>query len=83
MKQSLRLAQRYRSWTLVERSFHQANIAAQTWLGKQDIAYSGLQGYSAGSLGADLFIQSCSFIAGNDRSQPAWSDWAVALWYLR
>ena len=32
------LARRYRSWTLVERSFHQANISAQTWLGKQDIA---------------------------------------------
>jgi cyclic beta-1,2-glucan synthetase len=32
------LARRYRSWTLVERSFHQANITAQTWLGKQDIA---------------------------------------------
>ena len=32
------LARRYRSWTVVERSFHQANIAAQTWLGKQDIA---------------------------------------------
>jgi cyclic beta-1,2-glucan synthetase len=31
------LARRYRSWTLVERSFHQANIAAQTWLGKQEI----------------------------------------------
>ena len=34
----LALARRYRSWTLIERSFHQANIAAQTWLGKQDIA---------------------------------------------
>ncbi|MDP2966598.1 MAG: glucoamylase family protein [Pelolinea sp.] len=32
------LARRYRSWILVERSFHQANIAAQTWLGKQDIS---------------------------------------------
>jgi cyclic beta-1,2-glucan synthetase len=32
------LAKRYISWTLVERSFHQANIAAQTWLGKQEIA---------------------------------------------
>jgi cyclic beta-1,2-glucan synthetase len=31
------LAARYRSWTLIERTFHQANIAAQTWLGKQDI----------------------------------------------
>ncbi len=32
------LARRYRSWPLIERSFHQANIAAQTWLGKQDIS---------------------------------------------
>ncbi len=31
------LAKRYRSWSLIERSFHQANIAAQTWMGKQDI----------------------------------------------
>ena len=30
------LAKRYCSWTLIERSFHQADIAAQTWLGKQD-----------------------------------------------
>ncbi len=34
----IELARRYRSWSLVERSFHQANIAAQTWLGKQEIA---------------------------------------------
>ena len=31
------LARRYRSWPLIERTFHQANIAAQTWLGKQEI----------------------------------------------
>ena len=31
------LAKRYASWTLVERSFNQANIAAQAWLGKQEI----------------------------------------------
>ena len=31
------LAKRYSSWTLVERTFHQANIAAQAWLGKQEI----------------------------------------------
>jgi cyclic beta-1,2-glucan synthetase len=30
------LARRYSSWSLIERSFHQANIAAQTWLGKQN-----------------------------------------------
>ena len=33
----LALAKRYRNWTLIEHSFHQANIAAQAWLGKQDI----------------------------------------------
>jgi cyclic beta-1,2-glucan synthetase len=32
----LALAKRYSSWSLIERSFHQANIAAQTWLGKQN-----------------------------------------------
>jgi cyclic beta-1,2-glucan synthetase len=32
----LALARRYSSWSLIERSFHQANIAAQTWLGKQN-----------------------------------------------
>jgi cyclic beta-1,2-glucan synthetase len=30
------LARRYSSWTLIERSFHQANISVQTWLGKQN-----------------------------------------------
>ncbi len=33
----LALARRYRGWALVDRSFHQANIAAQTWLAKQDM----------------------------------------------
>jgi cyclic beta-1,2-glucan synthetase len=33
----LALASRYRNWALIERSYHQANIAAQTWLGKQEI----------------------------------------------
>ena len=32
----LALARRYSSWSLIERSFHQANISAQTWLGKQN-----------------------------------------------
>jgi cyclic beta-1,2-glucan synthetase len=32
----LSLAKRYSSWSLIERSFHQANIASQTWLGKQN-----------------------------------------------
>jgi cyclic beta-1,2-glucan synthetase len=39
----IELARRYRSWTLVVRSFHQANIAAQTWLGKQEIATQTLK----------------------------------------
>ena len=38
------LANRYRSWTLIERSFHQANIAAQAWLGKQEITTSAFKG---------------------------------------
>ncbi len=78
----LALAKRYRSWTLIENSFHQANIAAQTWLGKQDISNTGVQGYSAAPLGVDLFIQGGSCLAGNDRSQPARSTRVVALWYL-
>jgi cyclic beta-1,2-glucan synthetase len=32
----LALARRYSSWSLIEQSFHQANIAAQSWLGKQN-----------------------------------------------
>jgi cyclic beta-1,2-glucan synthetase len=32
----LALARRYSSWTLIERSYHQANISVQTWLGKQN-----------------------------------------------
>lgn len=31
------LANRYRNWALLEHSFQQANIAAQAWLGKQEI----------------------------------------------
>lgn len=31
------IARRYHNWILIDRSFHQASIAAQTWLGKQDI----------------------------------------------
>jgi cyclic beta-1,2-glucan synthetase len=30
------LAKRYCKWSLIEGSFHQANIAAQSWLGKQN-----------------------------------------------
>ncbi len=37
------LAQRYRSWNVIERTFHQANIAAQAWLGKQEITTSAFK----------------------------------------
>ena len=39
----LALAQRYRNWTLIENSFHQANIASQAWLGKQEIVTESLK----------------------------------------
>jgi cyclic beta-1,2-glucan synthetase len=39
----LALAIRYRNWTLVERSFHQANNASQTWLAKQEISSQALR----------------------------------------
>ena len=32
----LALARRYSSWSLIERSYRQANISVQTWLGKQN-----------------------------------------------
>jgi cyclic beta-1,2-glucan synthetase len=32
----LALARRYSQWSLIESSFHQANLAAQSWLGKQN-----------------------------------------------
>ena len=31
------MARRYRNWSLIDHSFQQANIAAQAWLGKQEI----------------------------------------------
>lgn len=37
------LASRYLSWALIERSFNQADIAAQTWMGKQDINSASFQ----------------------------------------
>lgn len=33
----LELARKYHNWTVIDRSFHQASIATQTWLGKQEI----------------------------------------------
>ena len=39
----LALAGRFRSWTLVERSFRQADIAAQSWLGQQALDTRALQ----------------------------------------
>lgn len=40
----LALANRYRNWTLIENSFQQANIAAQAWLGKQEIITESFKG---------------------------------------
>jgi cyclic beta-1,2-glucan synthetase len=39
----LALAKRYRNWTLIKHAFYQANISAQAWLGKQDIATPALK----------------------------------------
>ena len=68
------LARRYRSWTLVERSFHQANIAAQTWLGKQDIASTAfkdtLQVLSALIYSFKAVRASPETIAANRLGQP-------------
>ena len=33
----LELARKYHNWAIIDRSFHQSDIAAQTWLGKQEI----------------------------------------------
>ncbi|MBA4384831.1 MAG: hypothetical protein C0410_08850, partial [Anaerolinea sp.] len=33
----LELARKYRNWSIIDRSYHQANIATQTWMGKQEI----------------------------------------------
>ncbi|MEM5773918.1 MAG: hypothetical protein AAGU05_02870, partial [Anaerolineaceae bacterium] len=33
----IQLASRYREWNLIDHTFNQSNIAAQAWLGKQDI----------------------------------------------
>ena len=39
----LELAERFRNWILIDRSFQQANIAAQAWLGKQEISTKTFQ----------------------------------------
>ena len=39
----IELANRYRSKTLIQQSFHLSNIAAQTWLGKQVISTQALK----------------------------------------
>lgn len=36
-EEMLELAKRYQNWALVDRTFHQANISAHTWLSKQNI----------------------------------------------
>ncbi len=68
------LANRYRTWTLVERSFHQANIAAQTWLGKQEITSQMFQ-YTLQLLSALIYSfkavrVSPETIASNRLGQP-------------
>lgn len=40
---TIELARRYQHWSLVERSFQQSSIAAQTWLGKQEITTEALK----------------------------------------
>lgn len=42
-EQILALAKRYHNWPLLERSFHQADVAAQVWLSKQKITPAFLQ----------------------------------------
>ena len=39
----LTLAQRYNTWTLIERTYHQADIAAQNWLGRNHLNTQMLQ----------------------------------------
>ena len=70
----LSLASRYRNWALLERSFHQANIAAQTWLGKQDMSTRALRD-SLQILSALLYSfksvrASAETIAANRLGQP-------------
>ncbi len=68
------LARRYQSWTLVERSFTQANIAAQTWLNKQEIATQAfkdiLQLLSALHYSFKVVRASPETIAANRLGQP-------------
>ncbi len=70
----IELARRYRSWTLVEQTFHQANIAAQTWLGNQSIATQALkdslQLLSALLYSFKLVRASPETIAANRLGQP-------------
>ncbi len=70
----LALAGRYRNWTLVEQSFHQANIAAQAWLGKQDITTQAfkdtLQLLSALLYSFKVVRVSPEIIASNRLGQP-------------
>ena len=69
------LARRYSSWALVRRSFYQANIAAQSWLGKQDIDTSAfkdtLQVLSALIYSFKAVRASPETIAANRLGQPA------------
>ncbi len=68
------LARRYRIWDLIVRSFHQANIAAQTWLGKQEITTRAfkdtLQILSALLYSFKVVRASPETISANRLSQP-------------
>jgi len=68
------LARRFSSWNLVTRSFHQANIGAQTWLAKQNIVTQSyrdiLQVLSALLYSFKMVRSSPEIIAANRLGQP-------------
>ena len=76
----LALAGRYSRWSLVEQSFHQANIAAQSWLGKQNsdsqVFNNSLQILSALVYPFKALRTSRKF----SFRQPAQPVWIVAVW---
>ena len=70
----LALAKRYHNWVMVERSFRQANLAAQTWLAKQEITSQSLrdilQVYSALVYSFKAVRAAPETIAANRLGQP-------------
>lgn len=70
----LALANRYRNWSTVERSFQQASLAAQTWLAKQGITSPSLrdilQVYSALAYSFKAVRAAPETIAANQLGQP-------------